>query len=308
MRDFFNKPVIKAIVIGVLALIISGICSSMGTWDKNVDKAFAPKLLCLVVFSLLYLVALVFYSATEVSEKKETRLFRNQNDIYARLLAGIMTECKYSANGANKVIHSIIEKSNANLQLWNFEDECTRLVDHILTILQKIGDGNDFEVLYDRLIEDDATEEYVVTVAYANKKKIKPSIYKIKRKIRENDKDTQVFHDIDLFNKKSADIEILVDSDEIDAAFGYETKEQRNKNKKKYSQYIAIPVFCNENKMIGLIEIVCLNNTKLANDKEEIDDIISRFIIPYSYLTLVFHKMERALVAKPLKGGTYEQN
>jgi len=293
-------------VISVLTLVVGGVSSSMGTWDKSNDKAFIPKLCVLGIFSIFYLIALAFYSVSEVNEKKEMRLFKEQNEIYARLLASIMSECKYSANGANKVIHNIVEKSNANLQLWSFEEESTRLVDHILAILQKLGTGNDYEVLYDRLIESDGDEEVISTVAYANKKKIRPTIFKVKRKVNETDEDSQVYHDIDLFIKKSADIEILVTAEEIDAAFGYKTKEQRNKNRKKYAQYVAIPVFCNENKMIGLIEIVCLKNTKLGEDKEEIDDKISRFIIPYAYLALVFHKMEKALIAKPLNGGINE--
>lgn len=55
-------------------------------------------------------------------------------------------------------------------------------------------------------------------------------------------------------------------------------------------------------KMIGLFEIICLNKSKLGDSKEEIEEIVSRYFVPYSFLLLVLHKLERALLAKPVQG------
>ena len=53
--------------------------------------------------------------------------------------------------------------------------------------------------------------------------------------------------------------------------------------------------------MVGLFEIICLNKTKLGDTKEEIEEIVSRYFIPYSFLLLVLHKLEKALLAKPIE-------
>ena len=152
-------------------------------------------------------------------------------------------------------------------------------------------------MIYDRLVVDRKPEELIYTNAYANKNKRKPSIYLQKRKFVEDD-----YHDSELFRAGESDLEVVIGTDEIDKIFGHRSKDKRNKNKNKYSQYIAIPVLCNDEKMVGLFEIICLNNTKLGDTKEEVEEIVSRYFIPYSFLLLVLHKLEKALLAKPIEG------
>ena len=62
---------------------------------------------------------------------------------------------------------------------------------------------------------------------------------------------------------------------------------------------MAIPVFCNESKMIGLLEIVCLKKTVLADTEEELNEIISKYFVPYANLTLLLYKLEKSLLATP---------
>ncbi|MCD7818391.1 MAG: hypothetical protein LUH07_05005, partial [Lachnospiraceae bacterium] len=59
------------------------------------------------------------------------------------------------------------------------------------------------------------------------------------------------------------------------------------------------PVFCNDEKMVGLFEIVCLNKTKLGETEDEIREIVSKYFMTYSFLMLVLYKLEKALVAQP---------
>ena len=105
-----------------------------------------------------------------------------------------------------------------------------------------------------------------------------------------------------MFKQNQSDIEVIIGSEEIDKVFGHRTKDKRNKNKKKYNQYIAIPVFCNDEKMVGLFEIVCLNKANLGDTEEEVREIISKYFVTYAFVMLVLHKLEKALVAQPQKG------
>lgn len=294
--EFLNKPFIKSLILSVFTLFIGGVCSSMGNWDFEEDATLKYKMLLLVLSSILYVVFLAYYSAHEFNANKVLRLYEKQNESYEELLSGIMSACRKGANGANEVIHSIIKDSEANLKIWNFDVSCRWVCENVYNLLCKIGDGKDFEVIYVRLIEDGEYKGYAYINAYANKNKQKPSIYNKKRKIIDND-----FHDMELFNKSQSDVEILIGKEEIDSYFAYQTKEKRNKNKNKYTQYIAIPIFCNDEKMIGLLEVICMGNTKLGNNKEEIEEIISKYFIPYSFLLLVLHKLEKALIAKPIE-------
>ena len=54
--------------------------------------------------------------------------------------------------------------------------------------------------------------------------------------------------------------------------------------------------------MVGLFEIVCLNQTNLGDTEEEIRETISKYFVTYAFFMLVLHKLEKALVAQPQEG------
>ena len=45
----------------------------------------------------------------------------------------------------------------------------------------------------------------------------------------------------------------------------FRTSEELEKIK-KYKQYVAIPVFCDDQKIVGLLQIACLEDCSLAED------------------------------------------
>lgn len=293
-KQFLNRPIIKAISIGGLTTVIGGICSALGSWDFDNDKYIFGKIAALVFFVILYLVLIACHSTWEFNDKKASRLYEQQNKAFEEVLSGIISLCKLSADGASDVIHEIIDKSNADLKIWSFDKACQWVCQTVYRLLCTIGSGKDFEVVYDRLDESNKPEIEVYANSYANKDNKRPSIYGKRRSINDDE-----YHDIELFRLKCSDIEIIIGHEEIDMVFQHKTREKRNVNRKKYNQYIAIPIFCNDKKMIGLFEIVCLNKTELGKNKEEIEETVSKYLIPYSFLVLILHKLERALIAQP---------
>lgn len=248
LKEILNKPFTKSAILGILTLFIGGICSALGTWDFKNDRTISIKIIMLIIAVALYIGALAFYSAYDVNMKKVIRLYKIQNEAFEELMSGIMSSCKYCANGANEIIHSIINNGAADLKLWNFDKACQWVCDNVYDLLCKVGEGRDFEVIYDRLIEEKRPEELIYTNAYANKNKRKPSIYMQKRKFREDN-----YHDCELFREGGADLDVIIGTDEIDKIFEHRSKDKRNKNKNKYLQYIAIPVLCNDQKNDWLI-------------------------------------------------------
>lgn len=289
-----NHPFIKALLLGGLTLIIGGICSAMGQWDFQNDVWFYHKIAGLIVCSIIYIILIAYYSTNETNEKKIATIYEKQNQAFEEVMSGLMGVCKKSAEGANKVIKSIINHKEADLELWSFDAACFWVCKNVYDLLCKLGTGKDFEVIYDRLDESVKPEEEIYANSYANKDSKKPSLYRKKRSIQDDS-----YHDAELFKKDQSDIEVIIGSEEIDKVFGHKTKDKRNKNKKKYNQYIAIPVFCNDEKMVGLFEIVCLNKTYLCETEEEIREVVSRYFVTYAFFMLLLHKLEKALVAKP---------
>ncbi len=296
LHNFLNQPFIKAFSLGATTLIIGGICSAMGQWDFSNDSSLKYKSILLVVFSIVYVILIAYYSKNEINEKKIATIYAKQNEAFEEIMSGLMNICRESANGANKVIKSIINQKQANLELWSFDMACFLVCQNVYNLLCKIGHGKDFEVIYDRLDESVKPEKEIYTNSYANKDVNVPSIYRKKRSIQDDK-----YHDTEIFRTNKTSIEVIIGSEEIDKVFEHQSKDKRNKNKKKYNQYIAIPVFCHNEKMIGLFEIVCLNKSSLGDNEDEIKEKISKYFITYSFFMLVLHKLEKALIAQPEK-------
>ena len=297
LHNFLNHPFIIALLLGASTLVIGGICSAMGQWDAVSDQYLTYKIIALVVISVLYIALIAYYSTNETNERKIASIYAQQNVAFEEVMSGLMNVCKRSADGANKVIKSIINEKQANLELWSFDEACFWVCQNVYDLLCKIGHGKDFEVVYDRLDESVKPEKEIYANSYANKDTRRPSIYGKRRSIQDDS-----YHDAELFKQNQTDTEVIIGSEEIDKVFGHKTKDKRNKNKKKYNQYVAIPIFCNDEKMVGLFEIVCLNKTSLGDTEEEVREVISKYFVTYAFFMLVLHKLEKALVAQPQEG------
>ncbi|MEI3418830.1 MAG: hypothetical protein V8Q86_09990 [Blautia sp.] len=292
--SILNHPFVKALLLGASTLSIGGVCSAMGQWDFEKDDSLKGKIFVLIVLSIVYIVLLAYYSTNETNEKKIALIYEKQNQAFEEVMSGMMGVCKNTAEGANKVIKSIINDRKANLELWSFNEACFWVCRNVYDLLCKLGTGKDFEVIYDRLDESEKPETKIYANAYANKDSKRPSLYGKKRSIQ-ND----IYRDAELFRLNQSDVDVIVGSEKIDEFFEHVSKAKRNKNKKKYNQYIAIPIFCNDKKMVGLFEIVCLNKTYLGETEEEIREIVSKYFMTYAFFVLVLHKLEKALIAKP---------
>lgn len=147
------------------------------------------------------------------------------------------------------------------------------------------------------MIEDERSENEVEMIAYANQNHHQPTIFKLKRNFKNIDKKNS-YHDLCLFAERKADSDIRFGIDEVNEVFAYDSKEKAAKNHNKYHLYVGIPVFCDDDKMVGLLEIVGLDDTKFrCKSKDEVEEIVNKFLVPYANVFLLLQKLEKALLA-----------
>lgn len=291
MHDFLKRPPIKCIIITLLTTMTSVSLALLGTWDHTQNN-FILKIVFFGISVIIYIGALVLYTTIEVNDRRTIEILNNQVLTFEDLLANIIYICQKNAIDINTCIHSIKDSQKFDLNVWSFNKTCQDVCKHIYSSISKLGDSKDYGVSYVKLIEDNNSNT-VQMIAYANQDMAKPSIY---NKIRcFTDSNPDMYHDLELFKKNSADIDIIVGQEEIDNVFSHKDKESRVQNKGKYRQYIGIPVFCDNRKMIGLLEVVCLKEAKLGLTKDEVKEVASKFLIPYSHVLLILHKIEKAL-------------
>jgi hypothetical protein len=162
----------------------------------------------------------------------------------------------------------------------------------------KLTKNENVEVSYVKLNENIPGE--IQLYAYRNQPNQSPTLLNKKRNFLSTEAVT--YYDMKMFQRNHSDSKVLYGSDTINIHF-FRTSEELENNPKKYKEYVAIPVFCDNHKMIGLLQIACMEDCSLAEDEAILKEVADKFFVPYANLFLLLHKMNKALHLGIDKGG-----
>lgn len=287
LKVFFLRPPVKNVVIALLTTAVSVCVALLGNWSSS-QAFFLPKIIAFGICVAIYVVILAAYTTAEVNQRRSLEILQRQVSTFEDLIISIISICETNAADINDCIHRVIETNEIDLGLWSFKKACRSICGYIYGNICKLGDSKKYGVAYIKLVEGDGVENKVEMIAYANQNKHKPSILGVQRQFKDIDLAT-AYHDLCLFSAAKSDNNICMGVTEVDKIFV--------RNKGKHHLYIGIPVFCDNNKMIGLLEIVGLDDTMLGCiTKEELEEVTNKFLVPYANVFLLLHKMEKALL------------
>lgn len=293
-KGFLTRPPVKISIISVLTIGISILVSLLGNWDKT-QTHFIIKIIILLACVLLYIGLMIFYTTDEVNHRRLLEVYKGQIDTFEDLMISIISICETNATDISKSIHHVNEAKTIDLNIWSFDKSCKEICEHVFNNICKLGKSKKYGVAYVKLLETDSSQDKVQMIAYANQNRHKPSVFNVVRQFKDINPEN-AFHDLCLFQEAKADNDIRFNQEEVDAVFAQTSK--GNKNKGKYHLYIGIPVFCDNRKMIGLLEVIGFDDTKLGCiTREEVEEITNKYLVPYANVFLLLHKMEKALLA-----------
>lgn len=296
MKNFLKKPVSKAFIGAVLTIAIGVITSLLGNWDTT-QKFFVIKVLTFIVLALLYIITTIIYTVIDLNQRQSYEILKHQVDTFEDLVISIISICQNTSSDVNKCIHVVNEKHIIDPNIWDYEKACRIVSEQVYNNICRLSDSKKYGVAYIKLIEDERSENEVEMIAYANQNHHQPTIFKLKRNFKNIDKKNS-YHDLCLFAERKADSDIRFGIDEVNEVFAYDSKEKAAKNHNKYHLYVGIPVFCDDDKMVGLLEIVGLDDTKFrCKSKDEVEEIVNKFLVPYANVFLLLQKLEKALLA-----------
>lgn len=285
--SFFNKPLVKAFVLAILAILLSISFAFLGDWSPN-QPSFTFKILFWGLCCFLYVTFTIFYATAEANERRLASIRQRQLSTFENLIISIISICETNANDINTCIRVVRDSNIINLNIWSFRKACKLICEHIFDNLCNLGNSKKYGVSYVQLIEDHL-EDSVEMIAYANQNRHRPTVFGKKRSFINIDQKSAYF-DLCMFNEAKADNYIAMGVDEVDKIFV--------RNRQKHHLFIGIPVFCADKKMIGLLEIVGFDDSMLGcTTKEELEEVANKFLVPYANVFLLLHKMEKALLA-----------
>lgn len=283
-----KKPQIKTPLLGGLTVLI-GISTNFSGWNSASEKSF---LLLLIVIGTIYLALLGFYAKEETNNNKVLELLNNEVSSYEEICISSISIIEETANDLNNIIYNLQKKEEIDLRIWNFDKACKLICMQIFLFLNKATKKKNYLVNYVK-IDITGEAESIILNAYANRDRSKPSIFGKKRKFS----DENGYYDTVLFNKNESDIVTECDKEVLNKMF----KEGKGRDKQKYEQYIGIPVFCNDTKMIGLLQVLSVKDGSLGKNKDELKEFASKYLIPYTKLFLLAYKIEKLILCNSIE-------
>lgn len=291
---FLHKPIVKTIILGLLSFIstISGIFY---------DKHFII-LLLLILSLLIYLLVSIHYASNENNLQKSNSELESQNKIFNDVMEDFLTLFKNDSNYLHnyaKYYQGILEYKDLNK--YSFQAVADTMCKNIYCYIKKIAEkGEDFSVSYIKAEKYKDTRILSVRmIAYANPGSTQPYIYNKSRTVN----DPKQYFDIRQFIDQNPDGYILPTKEKVSEHFSF-----KKGTNKKYCQYISIPVFCDANKMDGLLQVIALNDSIIKESEEELLYLSRKILRTYSYLFLFLSKLDKVLKLKTASIRIEEKN
>ncbi len=308
-KAFYQRTWFKnVIVIGIPAIIsIIGILISIV--ESNTIKAV---FIIFSVFSFLTLIAfMVYYSKQDdLLEEKILSLKKDNQDMKIILdhlelenksnVQTINTITRFTevwSKNINAFANDVKNTGTAFAKYWDketlFNSVCEKCRDTIEAYVGRV-DHMKVSVGFIEYILTDNDEEYVSFIAHSNPESTRPRAFGKREQLSEC-----TYHYAQLMREKNSEIEVACNNEEIRRIFKLVSV---GNDLAKYAQYIAIPVFCSQRKMLGIFQIVTKYDYVIVGDKVGLQSFAENKLIPFSNLIVLIEKISKGLYAKPIKG------
>lgn len=303
MRDFLENKFVKIFNVYIAPMLVGGLFSAMGQWNLKEDSYFVVKLVILAGLLIWYAFSSYKYHIYDKSEKKNLDSankrnidliqandnLKQVNSTYNKEIRELTSLFYDSSKGLNELSHCILEGSTT-LDSWNYKKVATSICNSLYQMLCEVCKPfEDFSVnilLVD--ITAKGNKKNITMIAHKGRYEDKPSKFEEKMLFSKYPN----FYAVKLCKGKKSDIKILTTQNEVNEKFVYVDEDHP-----EYSQYVGFPIVCSGNKIVSLLQICAFKDSKIADTKPEILDIVTQYVMPYTQWALLSYKIEKSLIS-----------
>ena len=299
---------VKALIITIVPFII-GLIDNATEWKNengNIDNVFTSGKFLVILLTVLYIAYITYMAYNERKQDKNNqtieKLIKEKTfcdlsiDVYRTTFESVNNLMNISQKEINDLSKQIISTNNLELLNWNFNSISNYICKDIVNILSKLSkSGTDISVnIYVRYKKKTGkrTQDCIKMIAHCGGTNSTPTIL-YSDIILSKKKDWQYAK---LFLENNPKIVVYPTEEEIKQNFGYNGSSSKYDG--EYSQYIGIPISCSAGNILSSLEIIAHHGTIIADTKEEILEIVNKYIIVYRNYALLTHKIEKGLKAK----------
>jgi len=305
-QHFYQKNWFKnTILISIPALI-----SVIGVVISIINKPLIRNtLIIFTIFLMLSLIAFViFFSNQEDKIYKQYEDLKDENLKLATILAHMENDYKTSvftisafselvekwAKNINSFANNVMMNGSISDKAWDsiklFDSICVQCKNMIKQYCN-INDGSKISVSFVSYKIDSNGEKWVHMISHSNPESTRPNACKEAQKLSDC-----IYHYADLIKEEYSDIEVAVNNEEIQRIF---KKISKHTELAKYTQYIAIPIYCTSQKLLGIFQVVTKYDFIIEKDNVKLLQFATDNLIPYSNLIVLIEKINKGLYVSP---------
>ena len=303
-----NHWIFRAVFITIIPLVI-GVVDNCSDW-KNADGRWNNILtngkiivIVLVVIYIAYIIYMAYYEYKRADLEKSIGELKFENekqleriDTYDKILDSLCNIINISQRQINELSKEIVSNENLDLLNWNFNSVATYICNDVVDILKKISkNGTDITAniyIKKNINKGRKAQTYIKMISHSGGLNSPPKILYMDLLLSKR-KDWQYAK---IFLNNNPKITIYHSEEEIKKNFKYNGS--INSYDGEYTQYIGIPISCSGGNILSSLEIISHHGTIIADSKEEILELINKYIIVYRNFALLSHKIEKGLRAK----------
>lgn len=307
-----NKPIIRNLILIGIPTIISGIGIIM---TQDFLSNFKSFFFYLTITLLLLFIGFVIYYAkldkneeirySEINDKNKdllneidnlkttitsiTNLLNTNNSIVTSFVSIIEP---WTTN-INKIANDIKSSGKANEKDWDYEKICTDIcVGCKNAIKQFIIDAKDTDISVGFIkYYSNNSNDFVRMIAHSSPPTAKPDIYDIEESLADCN-----YQYAKLIKNRTRSIFVLENNAKI---VQYFYKKHPETDLSKYTQYIAIPILCSKNKILGVLQITTKYGCKIMDTDIELEKFGETYVTPFVELLILVEKIQKGLFIKP---------
>ena len=306
-KQFYQKTWFK----NTLFISISTAISVIGILISIFSGSIKNVLICIsIVLLFIQIYAIIRYGNEEDKIYKQLQESELKNNSLTAILAHMENDYKtvtsevsaFSemaekwASQINSFANNIKQYGSVSDKAWNK----VKIIDSICIYTRSVikqycnnFDNSNISVGYISYNKDINGEEWIHMICHSNPMSIRPNACRSKVKLSDCH-----YHYADLIREKLSDIEIAMNNEEILRIFN---KVSISSDLGKYTQYIAIPLYCKSGNLLGIFQIVTKNGYIIENDRIKIQQFVTDTIIPFSNLIVLTDKIYKGLYISPTK-------
>ncbi len=305
---FYEKTWFKNTLFISISTAISIIGLIISLTKSNIARTIC---ICIaIILLLIQIYAVIHYGNEDDKVYKKLLEYKNQSQNLTSILSHMENDYKISMHEISimseitdkwaSTINSFAKNVQVNGQVSDKAWDRVKYIDAICVYCRdlieeycNVKDSSKLSVGYVQYTVDDEGVEWVYMIGHSNTHTLRPNACKKETKLCECE-----YHYGDLIRDNYSDIEIALNNEEVLRIFH---KVSLHTDLSKYTQYIAIPLYCKSGKLLGVLQIVTKNGYIIDKDRNKLEKFVMENIMPLCNLIVLADKINKGLYINPVK-------